>query len=109
MTALSRRPWLLAAFNVGLLGAAIFVIAPIIWQGFIARGSRTRRSRERAVFPTYETMVAQLLAAILVVGSYYAATHMQRGVRGNSSKLANAPASVLVFVNGFVPPSAGNR
>ena len=31
-----------------------------------------------AVFPTYETMVAQLLAAILVVGSYYAATHMQR-------------------------------
>jgi high-affinity iron transporter len=26
-----------------------------------------------AVFPTYETMIAQLLAAILVVGSYYAA------------------------------------
>jgi len=26
-----------------------------------------------AVFPTYETMVAQLLAALLVVGSYYAA------------------------------------
>jgi high-affinity iron transporter len=62
-----------------------------------------------AVFPTYETMVAQLLAAILVLGSYYAATHMRRGVRENSSKLANAPASVLVFVNGFVPPSAGNR
>jgi high-affinity iron transporter len=62
-----------------------------------------------AVFPTYETMVAQLLAAILVVGSYYAASHMRRGVRGNSSKLANAPASVLVFVNGFVPPSVSNR
>jgi hypothetical protein len=26
-----------------------------------------------AVFPTYETMVAQLFAAVLVVGSYYAA------------------------------------
>ena len=33
-----------------------------------------------AVFPTYETMVAQLLAAILVVGSYYAASHVQRRV-----------------------------
>ena len=43
-----------------------------------------------AVFPTYETMVAQLLAAILVVGSYYAASHMRRGVRADSSDLANA-------------------
>src|SRR5438270_11122551 len=39
MTALSRRPSLRAVFNVGLLGAAIFVIALIIWQGFIARGT----------------------------------------------------------------------
>jgi high-affinity iron transporter len=62
-----------------------------------------------AVFPTYETMVAQLLAAILVVGSYYAASHMRRGVRADSSGLANAPASDLVFVNGFVSPSASNR
>src|ERR1700720_3422349 len=46
-----------------------------------------------AVFPTYETMVAQLLAAILVVGSYYAATHMQRRVRADSSDLANATAA----------------
>jgi high-affinity iron transporter len=30
-----------------------------------------------AVFPTYETLLAQLLAAILVVGSYYAARLMQ--------------------------------
>ena len=29
-----------------------------------------------AVFPTYETLVAQGLAAIVVVGSYYAARHM---------------------------------
>src|SRR6478609_9272294 len=39
MTAFSRRPSLRAAFNVGLLGAAIFVIALIIWQGFTARGT----------------------------------------------------------------------
>jgi high-affinity iron transporter len=46
-----------------------------------------------AVFPTYETMVAQLLAAILVVGSYYAASHMRRRVRADSSELANATTS----------------
>jgi high-affinity iron transporter len=28
-----------------------------------------------AVFPTYETLIAQLIAAILVIGSYYAARH----------------------------------
>src|SRR6266403_5346295 len=39
MTAFSRRPSLRAAFYVGLLGAAIFAIALIIWQGFTARGT----------------------------------------------------------------------
>src|SRR5213595_4137777 len=29
-----------------------------------------------AVFPTYETLIAQGLAAVLVIGSYYAARHM---------------------------------
>src|SRR3979411_1883699 len=28
-----------------------------------------------AVFPTYETLIAQLIAAVLVIGSYYAARH----------------------------------
>jgi high-affinity iron transporter len=46
-----------------------------------------------AVFPTYETIAAQLLAAILVVGSYYAANHVRRRVRANSSDLANATAA----------------
>jgi high-affinity iron transporter len=46
-----------------------------------------------AVFPTYETMVAQLLAAILVVGSYYAAGHVRRRVRVDNSDLANATAA----------------
>jgi high-affinity iron transporter len=50
-----------------------------------------------AVFPTYETMVAQLLAAILVVGSYYAATHMQRTVRPDNSYSANATAASSSF------------
>src|SRR5438094_2738084 len=39
MTAFSRRPSLRAAFYVGLLGAAIFVIALIVWQRFSARGT----------------------------------------------------------------------
>src|SRR5438445_9163806 len=28
-----------------------------------------------AVFPTYETLIAQFIAAVLVIGSYYAARH----------------------------------
>ena len=39
MTAFSRCPSLRAAFYVGFLGAAIFAIALIIWQGFTARGT----------------------------------------------------------------------
>jgi len=46
-----------------------------------------------AVFPTYETTVAQLLAAILVVGSYYAASHVRRRPRADSSGLVNASAA----------------
>jgi high-affinity iron transporter len=46
-----------------------------------------------AVFPTYETMVAQLLAVVLVVGSYYAASHMRRRVGAESSDLGNAAAA----------------
>ena len=46
-----------------------------------------------AVFPTYETMVAQLLAAVLVAGSYYAASHMRRRVGAASSDLGNATAA----------------
>src|SRR5436189_6105939 len=45
-----------------------------------------------AVFTTYETMVAQLLAAILVVGSYYAASHVRRRARADRRELANATA-----------------
>src|SRR5213596_1889799 len=43
-----------------------------------------------AVFPTYETIAAQFLAALLVVGSYYAASHVRRRTRADSRDLANA-------------------
>ncbi len=46
-----------------------------------------------AVFPTYETIVAQLVTVVLVVGSYYAASHMRRRARADSSGLANATAA----------------
>src|SRR6201984_473098 len=39
VTAFSRRPPLRAAFYVGLLSAAIFVMALIIWQGVTAHGT----------------------------------------------------------------------
>lgn len=46
-----------------------------------------------AVFPTYETLVAQALAAILVVGSYYAARH----VRGTTYEdVTPAPDAAIV-------------
>jgi high-affinity iron transporter len=44
-----------------------------------------------AVFPTYETIIAQLLAAVLVVGSYYAARRF--GTRPSpATELVNPPA-----------------
>jgi high-affinity iron transporter len=51
-----------------------------------------------AVFPTYETMVTQLLAAILVVGSYYGARQILQRNHGNRGELADqtAPARVSV-------------
>jgi high-affinity iron transporter len=46
-----------------------------------------------AVFPTYETMAIQLLAAILVVGSYYGARQILQRRPVNSRALANERAS----------------
>src|SRR5881398_2270852 len=39
-----------------------------------------------AVFPTVETLVAQLIAAVLVIGSYYAARHFGGGASGESAE-----------------------
>jgi high-affinity iron transporter len=46
-----------------------------------------------AVFPTYETLIAQGLAAILVVGSYYAARHFSAP---SDHQLAPEPDATLV-------------
>src|SRR6202162_4142386 len=43
-----------------------------------------------AVFPTYETLAAQLLAAILVVGSYYGAGYIRLGVKADAKDLTDA-------------------
>ena len=51
-----------------------------------------------AVFPTYETMVAQLVAAILVVGSYYAASQMLHRRRADSRALANETDPARAFL-----------
>src|SRR5881398_2460157 len=44
-----------------------------------------------AVFPTVETLVAQLIAAVLVIGSYYAARRFGSGSAGGTALEAHAP------------------
>jgi hypothetical protein len=51
-----------------------------------------------AVFPTYETIAAQLLAAILVVGSYYGASQMLQRRRADSRALANETEPARAFL-----------
>jgi hypothetical protein len=45
-----------------------------------------------AVFPTYETLIAQAIAAVLVVGSYYAARRLRGTAPNESIDPAKAPA-----------------
>jgi high-affinity iron transporter len=45
-----------------------------------------------AVFPTYETIAAQLIAAVLVIGSYYAARHFSGGAAEPSGEAGVSPA-----------------
>src|SRR3989440_2201977 len=51
-----------------------------------------------AVFPTYETITAQLLAAGLVIGSYYAARHFGGGSAGGTALEAHAPGMAAIKV-----------
>src|SRR5213592_1862441 len=44
-----------------------------------------------AVFPTVETLVAQLIAAVLVIGSYYAARHFGGGSASGVAAETHAP------------------
>jgi high-affinity iron transporter len=49
-----------------------------------------------AVFPTVETLVAQLIAAVLVIGSYYAARHFGSGSAGGPALEAHAPGMAAI-------------
>src|SRR5881409_1364225 len=49
-----------------------------------------------AVFPTVETLVAQLIAAVLVIGSYYAARHFGGGSAGGTALEARAPGMAAI-------------
>src|SRR5216110_2643044 len=50
-----------------------------------------------AVFPTYETLIAQGLAAVLVVGSYYSARHFGGGEPGGTA--LETPAARMAAIN----------
>src|SRR5213595_3768510 len=49
-----------------------------------------------AVFPTVETLVAQLIATVLVIGSYYAARHFSGGSTTGSAPAAHAPEMAAI-------------
>jgi high-affinity iron transporter len=51
-----------------------------------------------AVFPTVETLVAQLIAAVLVVGSYFAARRFGGGSPGGAPVEAHAPSMAAMNV-----------
>src|SRR5213596_1684661 len=49
-----------------------------------------------AVFPTVETLVAQFIAAVLVIGSYYAARHFGGGSASGTALEAHAPGMAAI-------------
>ena len=49
-----------------------------------------------AVFPTVETLVAQVIAAVLVIGSYFAARHFGGGQPGGSAVETPAPRMAAI-------------
>jgi high-affinity iron transporter len=49
-----------------------------------------------AVFPTVETLVAQLIAAVLVIGSYFAARRFGGGSTGGAAVEAHAPSMAAI-------------
>jgi high-affinity iron transporter len=49
-----------------------------------------------AVFPTVETLVAQLTAAVLVIGSYYAARRFGGGSAGGAALETHAPEMAAI-------------
>ena len=51
-----------------------------------------------AVFPTVETLVAQLIAAVLVIGSYYAARHLGGAPPQNAEPVEEAQAEAKAAI-----------
>jgi len=49
-----------------------------------------------AVFPTVETLVAQLIAAVLVIGSYFAARRFGGGPASGATVEAHAPGMAAI-------------
>jgi hypothetical protein len=49
-----------------------------------------------AVFPTVETLVAQLIAAVLVIGSYFAARRFGGSSTGGAPVEAPAPSMAAI-------------
>jgi high-affinity iron transporter len=49
-----------------------------------------------AVFPTVETLVAQLIAAVLVIGSYFAAKRFGGSPTGGAAVEARAPSMAAI-------------
>jgi high-affinity iron transporter len=49
-----------------------------------------------AVFPTVETLVAQLIAAALVIGSYFAARRFGGSPTGGTAVEAHAPGMATI-------------
>jgi high-affinity iron transporter len=49
-----------------------------------------------ALFPTIETLVAQLIAAVLVIGSYFAAKRFGGGPTGGTAVEAHAPEMAAI-------------
>src|SRR5437016_6088148 len=54
-----------------------------------------------AVFPTVETLVAQFIAAVLVIGSYYAARHFGGGESGGTALEAEAPTPRMAAIGAY--------
>jgi high-affinity iron transporter len=49
-----------------------------------------------AMFPTVETLVAQLIAAVVVIGSYFAARRFGSGPAGGAAVEAPAPGMAAI-------------
>jgi high-affinity iron transporter len=62
-----------------------------------------------AVFPTYETLVAQLIAAVLVVGSYYGARRLQQTPEQVQTEISLPSDAAIVERLETIPDASPNE